>query len=377
MRLGLVVFLLLSVVTSTRSKPAIACVNKNPLVGMLINQGVKTYQTPKKVETPVCKAEWSLHNTCCQPESLVAYGESDTKKVDTSIDAIHLKVKKILNYAKKHQKEVIRMYQSKSKLGKLAKFKTDLEGFISRLDDYTEKTRPKQQGTFLSVSQARRARCFQLIKNVRTSSLCYTCSGRSDYFFLQGRALISMPVCRKVVEECAGVWKTSMRLFRALLHGQSLSRHFRPGFVKRQLNFADEHKSHLSDWIGSVHIQEPINNCSSDMNSCSNNDAKKLCERFLSLGSNVVGVPLRKAVSKLKTLTSSSTTTTGIMHCPVARTTWAVGSGRVLQTEQLVELKEPGLIGVATDTLGSCIPMPIDTAGKDLTNLLQSSSITS
>lgn len=60
------------------------------------------------------------------------------------------------------------------------------------------------------------ASCWNYMKVVRGSALCSICSGRSEVFFKENKALISLDTCLKAVGSCEGFFLTLVDLAKAL-----------------------------------------------------------------------------------------------------------------------------------------------------------------
>lgn len=58
--------------------------------------------------------------------------------------------------------------------------------------------------------------CWNYMKAVRGSALCSICSGRSEIFFKDDKALISMDTCLQAVNSCEGFFMTLIDLAHAL-----------------------------------------------------------------------------------------------------------------------------------------------------------------
>lgn len=272
----LVCALLLSMQVQAQKAPA--CLAQNPLIRMLKRNDVKVFDQPQPSSSNTCKHEWKPHLTCCDNDSLVDYAEKDIKKLESSIKNVQKDVKALMTFLKKNEDDIQKAIAKKDLQNK-KEFKqvleTDLKAFKTLLESMLENENKEDD---------RRENCFDRIKEIRTSSLCYTCSGRSGYFFLQGRALISMADCRRTIKRCDNTWAKSVELIDTIAVAKKIRKHLKEVVAKDELiDFGDKHIDRLEEWIGTQQVRGSVKLCQKDA-TCSDASAKLLCETFISLG---------------------------------------------------------------------------------------------
>lgn len=254
------------------------CLAQNPLIRMLKRNDVKVFDQPQAPTSSTCKHEWKTHLTCCDNDSLVDYAEKDIKKLESSIKNVQKDVKALMKFLKKNEEDIEKAIAKKDLQNK-KEFKqvleTDLKAFKTLLQSMLENENKEDD---------RRENCFDRIKEIRTSSLCYTCSGRSGYFFLQGRALISMADCRKTIKRCDNTWAKSVELIDTIAVAKKIRKHLKAVVDKDDLiDFGDKHIDRLEEWIGTQQVRGSVQLCQKDA-TCTDASAKLLCETFISLG---------------------------------------------------------------------------------------------
>ena len=180
---------------------------------MLKRNGVTVHDQPQQSSGLTCTAEWSPHLTCCDAPSLVEYAEKDIKRVNKAIKNVKEDVVSLMKFMRKFEEQIeeaikksnMKKDEKKSYVDELNK---DLKSFKNELDSLLDDEKDTNED---------KDNCFDRIKEIRTNSLCYTCSGRSSNFFLQGLALMRLGECKSTVKKCGKTWKKSIDLLDAIV----------------------------------------------------------------------------------------------------------------------------------------------------------------
>lgn len=164
------------------------CESINPFIQSLAHDGsVSIFDTPQPSSSHICTSELEPYGTCCDTDSLYSYHLSDTKKLATVAKAFahgYLRLRTLL----RSNGPIFESYSKRinQKLDPLiVKLTTDVRDDKDRLahDIY---------------------KCWYFkLKETRSSSLCYTCSGRSSDFFIDDKAVITSSSCADVLSACA------------------------------------------------------------------------------------------------------------------------------------------------------------------------------
>ena len=152
------------------------CRNNNPYILLLKEANVLLLDTPKKVQA--CGNEWMSFGTCCDLNSLTLAVNTDVNQIKTQMSEL-----------------VYNLENIETSFSKLK------DGIKPRLDDRTDiafqNMRPKIQALLnikavqISGVKAAVARCWNHMAKIRSSSVCTTCSGRSQIFFSGNKAMVS------------------------------------------------------------------------------------------------------------------------------------------------------------------------------------------
>lgn len=137
------------------------CLAKNPFLAPLKDSHpIKVEILAKPITTDIahCKSEWSKFGTCCKSTDLVAFADLEGRLID-------------LNH--KHLVNVV------NKVGVQL-----------------------SQQKFVSNFEKDSWNCWNHMKVARSSALCSICSGRSETFFKDEKALINPDTCLKATDAC-------------------------------------------------------------------------------------------------------------------------------------------------------------------------------
>lgn len=258
--------------------PAGSCLAQNPLIRMLSRYNVQVFEVPKSSNSKICSSEWKQHLTCCDSQSLSDYAEEDIKQLNKAMKNVKRDVVKMRNYINKYEEEIekaIKKSNMKEKREFIEQLNKDLKSFKRELKSVLDKEKK---------SEDEKDECFERIKEIRTNSLCYTCSGRSEQYFLKGLAKISSNDCRKTIDKCGDTWRKSIDLVDAIVLAKRIRKQLKEVIPDDDLmDFDDGDIKKFRTWIGSEEIRKPIRECDGKPNDCSEPSAILLCETFISL----------------------------------------------------------------------------------------------
>jgi hypothetical protein len=164
------------------------CETMNPFIQSLANDGsVSIFDTPQPTSSDICTSELEPHGTCCDTDSLYNYHLSDTKKLATVAKAfahVYLRLRTMLSPNGP-------IFESYSK-----RINQKLDPLIVKITSDVTHDKDRLANNIY--------KCWYLkLKETRSSSLCYTCSGRSSDFFKDDKAVITSSSCADVLSACA------------------------------------------------------------------------------------------------------------------------------------------------------------------------------
>lgn len=194
----LTVFLILSSVSCNDAPNTKDCAQRNPFSIELAKSHRDMFLPQQSAyEQGTCGGEWKTFGTCCKLGNLTDYAIRDGQKIRRSIDIAITNGKSIAQIYMKLAnlgKNVVQMTSGSSK--KLIEYVHSSEGesMIMLMKNILEKP------DFL---KSQTEKCWNKMIKVRSSSLCFTCSGRSESFFDGEKALISQESCNSILNECS------------------------------------------------------------------------------------------------------------------------------------------------------------------------------
>ena len=298
------------------------CTAQNPLIRMLKRHEVEIFDTPIAANSQTCVSEWGTHQTCCDAKSLVKYAEADIRKLNKDMKDVKNDVIKMSKWVKKNEEKIekaIKKADMKDKKEFIEQLNKDWKSFKRELDSVLDNEKKAED---------EKDDCFERIKDIRTSSLCFTCSGRSSQFFLKGLAKISMSDCRRTIDKCGDTWRKSIDLVDAIVLAKKIRKQLKEVIPKNELmDFEDNEIERFRNWIGSNHLRGPIKECDGKAKDCSNASAVLLCENFISLRKHGFMSELGDMIGQQHQAGQGQA-----QHAPPGHNNiWHVGTGRVLQ----------------------------------------------
>ena len=162
----------------------------NPFVSYLATKNIEIYSSPK-FESSKCGFEWSTFGTCCNVTDLKNWATKEITGFVASHRSLVKQIEQLIAYME----------------DPLEKFKNNLttEEQKAHYISYnrTVKSFPSCKDTFLTTQEV----CNKELLGLKLGAACDSCSGRSKAFFSEGRALVSMSVCREVFGKCEDTWQ--------------------------------------------------------------------------------------------------------------------------------------------------------------------------
>ena len=193
--------------------PASACASKNAFMSRLISSEVAVFALPAVPANSTCSVEWGVHKTCCDVGSLVRYSIKDQKVTMNAAvnvtESMYLISRDIFNTVNMIQQ----LSNNNLPLGKFltvyraSYFALELEAFRS-----THQTVLNNFADLESKSQ----HCWKYIARLRASSLCSICSGRSQVFFKEDKASITIGTCHDVMTRCWSHFEVLVRFIKGV-----------------------------------------------------------------------------------------------------------------------------------------------------------------
>ena len=257
----------------------------NPFIQTLLQGGVLLNKEPSR-ESNKCGEEWKMYGSCCEETSLLKYAKEDSSLFRIRSMKFITELKHLLKGIK------ISMFRlkrrdggpNKNSLLKLARHPGKyslkyLKGLFERIKGFNklEQVFLESKDTILNTQSA----CINKLVELRSSSLCGTCSSRSGVFFVKGRALMPFSTCRSVIETCHNYWTALLRVVHTATRLESLITH-----AKKFLKFPPSTKSlqFLAEWTIQNNLKDGLKNCTT-LDICSQEHASSICSSLIKIKS--------------------------------------------------------------------------------------------
>ena len=230
---------------------------------------------------PKCGEEWHKHGSCCQLDSLLRYIKRDSGNIEEYQNIMKTEVMKAktslssflnsnikLKYGRLKRKK--RKAAKKIK-GHLPGWKSDMQMLVVFIDSIADR--------FSEVQ----TKCGQKMNELRTNSLCSTCSGRSPVYFSGNRAILSLRTCSDFIDQCYDAWTMLIRLTNGLVHGKQIVDNV------RKLNKGIIYPYHgdairrMVKWMKDLKLEQALVSCQGSAQKCTPMVKKFICENTLSL----------------------------------------------------------------------------------------------
>ena len=263
------------------------CPNTNQFI-LEIKKIVPLYNEPF-YGYKMCGSEFTTYGTCCNPWSLPSYASEDNRKVMLALHQINYEYTRFegalstlftnikrLAFAPFHPNNPsinIAINVAKD----ILKNQTVQRYFAS----YTGQNVPSP-----AEFNRTNTECWTKIMQARNTSICYSCSGRSKYFFTgQGKAILSMQTCQNFISVCKVPLGAMGFLTKALVDLVEISKSTLKAGIQVQL----EEKIRLDklkiydEVFASAHIPELIHAYNTGSGSNFMDFGVLLCSKFVRL----------------------------------------------------------------------------------------------
>ena len=210
----ILVLLFASISSQTEPAAGTACKNNNPFIELV---KLSKYKAPE-LTSHICAFEFATYGTCCDQWNFGPYAANEARYLAQDVD-------RIVNEYETFKGIIPKVYGLLKKIAfaPLHSSRTDWNQKIgiarslfqnSTLLQYFEENLKvaHKAGDFKEASQE----CWNFQSKVRDLTLCFTCSGRSNHFFNNRKALISQATCNTFVSKCASPLSNLVRFVKAL-----------------------------------------------------------------------------------------------------------------------------------------------------------------
>ena len=201
MKLGYIAIVTLLIIQCTlwRSLAASDCLTKNPILARLKTQSVQVYATKYTNSDQIhnCAEEWKPYGTCCEQYSLKHYADKDKAHTDHVLHQLDNAAKSLISKTSELMVTIARL-ESFPSIQLTPTMKKISEVFKSNQLTFSRDALIKLSDK-ISLDFSK---CVDRLINSRGSSLCYTCSGRSEKYYAGGKLVISDQVCSSVYASC-------------------------------------------------------------------------------------------------------------------------------------------------------------------------------
>ncbi len=256
----------------------------NPFIKSLVDQGVLLNSEPVK-KTSKCGAEWTTHGTCCQEQSIINYAIADAAEFKENSETFIKEIRNLIKAISSTIFKILRKKEQKAKeknilkalVKKVVNLVTFFKQLLERLKDLKKLKKTFRQEKDDIVKHQNE--CVQKLTDLRSASLCNTCSSRSRVFFEDTRARIKMSTCQGVIQACHEYWTSVIRLIDTTAQSNHL--------VVYALNFlksAPKTSSidYLAKWIKENKLKELLKGCVSP-EKCSDYKASRICSSLITI----------------------------------------------------------------------------------------------
>ena len=178
------------------------CLQKNPFLSVLQAKGLRVNQISKPFpSSSICKGEWKSYGTCCELESAVKYANDDKKRIKTAVERT-IKNLNSISFDFQYLQMISTSFYEQDKSSNVNKLfgannSNDIKQFYDNLVLMMSK----------NALEDTLGKCWDKMINVRSSSICSTCSGRSDIFFINNKAALGESACSSIIKECSYSFK--------------------------------------------------------------------------------------------------------------------------------------------------------------------------
>ena len=185
------------------------CRNLNPILADLqkLHPGV-VLESPAKYPS-VCGGEWNTHGSCCDINKITELATKDAQKLKDSISSSQE------SFTKFSQTIVgISTFVPQIPSQILPILPPDIQQLINFLKGEVFQEFSKLSKSYIDEKTiaTESEKCWTAMSRIRSSSLCWTCSGRSEEFFYNGKAIISNELCQNIIGVCEENFLNTIKL---------------------------------------------------------------------------------------------------------------------------------------------------------------------
>jgi hypothetical protein len=255
------------------------CRNKNVFLLGFEKDRVHIYKTPQ-FDSDSCGTEWEQFGTCCEPRSLERYVQKDTGSIkhflDQLVTEINMKEDMVRQFVSRVNslKETLEETDS-AKAGQALQ---NIDSWSSEMNDFLDLIHTTRND-FRHVQ----TQCAKKMNELRTSSVCSTCSGRSEVFFMHNRAILTDQTCQLFIAECFEAWTMLTGIFRGIYKGQEIVEAIESAGIQFESPYKGPAVKKMQEWLTQIKLETSLNECNGSASGCDEDSRKKICESVLNL----------------------------------------------------------------------------------------------
>ena len=259
------------------------CPNNNPFITLLKFVPNK-YPTPK-MGVQMCGTEWPTFGTCCDEWQLPAEVSEDKRILEEAVALYNTEIEKFKGVITKFYLYLKRFAMMPHKLW-WTDFNNNIEKAHLILNRGSTLAFFNEFLSFDSIDIGRfktaNSQCWSEVLKARTSSLCFTCSGRSHLFFHANKAIVSENFCRQYMASCHYPLSVLVKFVKAMRSMKAIYEELEP--LGLQLSISSKINYHLAarywDLFASDMVPQMLDNYNPTTNP---SNTIHLCDKFIKL----------------------------------------------------------------------------------------------
>lgn len=245
-------------------------------MGWLSTSGVEILPHPQSSPSQLCASEWQAHGSCCSTQSLRKFGLKEK-----------VSFLKTMATATFQLSDTVKILHSSLQDFEALKKVMATEGTKQELvDDLTEFVRFVHSDLLQVTQNAEQDKvCIDVTQKMRSATLCYACSGRSQLFFSDQRARISLQDCVTTIKDCSSTWLKLLSLVEGLGTAErivtALGKYYPTEFAQIKMELALP----IKKWVLALKTRPEIRRCLKNPETDCPQIAKGVCENLIVLHS--------------------------------------------------------------------------------------------
>ena len=277
----------------------VGCSSQNEFLKGLREEGVQTFTAPTFYPR-VCGGEWEKYGGCCDQDSINRYVKRDSEKLE-KFSGIVLKemanakddFTKLLSNQKnlgnfvgfrspkvKSGQTVSESESQKSKDPELEVSKnTKISLLINKTSELVEVLNEAVE-TYPQINK----KCTDQIKHMRSSSVCYMCSGRSYSFQIKNRLAVNEPMCQSFVDSCFDSWRIMGKVLMGIESTRQVLIETRELIKDFVFPYKDIYVEGMTIWQKGTGLWSNLAQCNEKTKKCPTNINIEICKAVLNLG---------------------------------------------------------------------------------------------